>query len=64
MNPAEAVPAEFDRVKAIVDAHGAALMLNPEGGLLVFPSRRWRYRGRHRANRFSVRVHDLTGGAL
>lgn len=65
-NPAEIVPNEFDRVKAIVDASDSRVScwtFSALGGLLFFPSRdRW-YRGRHRANRFSVRVHDLTGGA-
>lgn len=47
-DPAALVPNEFDRVKAIVDAHTSG--------------RGHRYRGRHRANKFSHRVEDIEGG--
>lgn len=63
-NPAAIVPNEFDRVKAIVDARDCRVSywtFSAIGGLLFFPFRDRRHRGRHRANRFSIRVHDLIG---
>lgn len=63
-NPAEIVPNEFDRVKAIIesrDGRVSSWTFSALGGLLFFPSPGRRHRGRHRANRFSVRVHDLIG---
>lgn len=61
MNPAEIVPSEFERVKALIERSQRMGRRYPVLGDAWRPQISRRYRGRHRANRFSVRVHDLTG---
>lgn len=50
-------PAEFTAAVEALKQHRAVAV--PGGGILLPPTRGRRYRGKHRANQFSVRVADL-----
>lgn len=66
---AQVVPDEFDRVKSLLGPVYKADCVSDSTGFRIFhvreswrPAISWWYKGRHRSNRFSIRVRDLIGG--